>query len=254
VRGGSIVWPGQPNGWGRLADEIPLAVGPESSLRVSVAPWEARVFDYSTPRVFQNSTIDLAVDVERHDGAAGAPIRLKGVGLPAGMEYQTATIAAGNSKGWISFSVPASLPPGPYTIAVQAETVVPFGEKPVAVTTFSNPVTVEVERERIRLEIDPLAPRKISRGKAIKIAIRVERKNGFIGKILGEMIAPGGVVGLQARGVAFESQLETAEIQVAAAETAPLGRHALLRLELVGMWEDRAVCRGTGFIELEITE
>jgi hypothetical protein len=127
-------------------------------------------------------------------------------------------------------------------------------ESKIPVTTFSNPVTVQVEPERIRLEIDPLAPRKIARGKGIKIPIRIERKNGFIGKILGEMIAPGGIAGLQARGVAFESQLEAAEIQIVAAETAPLGRQTLLRLELVGMWEDRAVCRATRFVELEITE
>ena len=95
---------------------------------------------------------------------------------------------------------------------------------------------------------------QIARGKAVKIPVRVERKNGFIGKILGEMIAPGGVVGLQARGVAFESQIETAEVQVVATEKAPLGRHALLRLEVVGMWEDQAVCRATRFVELEITE
>jgi hypothetical protein len=249
-----MVWVGQPTGWGRLTQEVPLAVAPESSLLLTVAPWEARVFDYGTPRVFQNSTIDLAVDVERHSAGASGPIRLKGVGLPTTMENQYITLPAGSSKGWISFAVPAALPPGPYTIAVQADTEIMMGKDKVAVTTFSNPITVQVEPERIRPELDPLAPRKIARGKGIKIVVHVERKNGFIGKILGELIAPGGVVGLQARGVAFESQLDTAEVQVVATEKAPLGRHALLRLELVGMWEDRAVCRGTRFVELEITE
>jgi hypothetical protein len=254
VRGGAMVWPSQPTGWGRLTDEIPIAITPEATLLVTATPWEARVFDYFTPRVFQNSTIDLSVDVERRGGGPATPIRLKGVGLPPGLGYETATIPASSSKGWISFSVPASLPPGPYTIAVQADTEGPLDKGQVAVTTFSNPLTVQVEPERIHSEIDPLAPRKIARGKAIKIPVRIERKNGFIGKILGEVIAPGGVIGLQARGLAFESQLEAADIQVVAADTAPLGKHALLRLELVGMWEDRAVCRGTRFIELEITE
>lgn len=254
VRGGALVWPGEPIGWGRITDEIPLALGPESSLLVSAAPWEAKVFDYGTPRVFQNSSIDLAIDVVRRDESAAAPIRLKGVGLPAGMEYQTATIPADGTRGWISFSVPAALPPGPYTFGVQAETELGSGKEQVAAVAFSNSITVEVEAERIRPAVDPLAPRKIARGKAIKIPIKIERRNGFIGKILGELIAPGGITGLQARGVAFESQLDAAEIQVVAADAAPLGQHALLRLELVGMWEDRAVCRGTRFIELEITE
>jgi hypothetical protein len=254
VRGGTMVWSGQQVGWGRLTDEIPLAVVSESGLLVTVAPWEAKVFDYGTPRVFQNSTIDLTVDVERRGPGPAGPIRLKGAGLPSGMENEVVTLPADRSRGWISFAVPASLPPGPYTIALQAETEVPAGKEKLVVTTFSNPLTVQVEPERIRLAIDPLAPRKIARGKAIKIPVRVERKNGFIGKILAELIAPGGVVGLQARGVAFESQLETAEVQVVAPEKAPLGRHALLRLEAVGMWEDQAVCRGTRFVELEITE
>ena len=255
VHGGAMVWPSQPTGWGRLTNEVPLATASiESSLLVNVTPWETRVFDYGTPRVFQNSSIDLSVNVERRNTAKAGAIRLKGVGLPAGMEYQTAVIPADSSKGWISFSVPAALPPGQYTIAVQVDTEIPSGDKPLAVTTFSNAITIQVEAERIRPEVDPLAPRKIARGKTVRIPIRIERKNGFIGKILGELIAPGGVNGLQARGVAFESQLEAAEIQVAAAENAPLGRHPLLRLELVGMWEDRAVCRSTRFIDLEITE
>jgi hypothetical protein len=254
VRGGTMVWSGQPVGWGRLTEEIPLAVAPEAGLVVSATPWEAKVFDYGTPRVFQNSTIDLTVDLDRRGPGLGGPIRLKGVGLPAGMDNQAVTLPAGSSRGWISFAVPASLPPGPYTIAVQADTEVSVGKDKVPLTTFSNPITVQVEPERIRPEIDLLAPRKVARGKGIKIVVRVERKNGFIGKILGDLVAPGGVVGLQARGVAFESQLDTAEIQVVATEKAPLGPHALLRLELVGMWEDRAVCRATRFVELEITE
>jgi hypothetical protein len=254
VRGGTMVWPGQPVGWGRLTQEVPLAVAPEAPLFVSATHWQALVFDYGTPRVFQNSTIDLTVDVERRGTGAGGPIRLRGAGLPAGMDNPVVTLPAGDSRGWISFPVPASLPPGPYTIAVQAETELTAGKDKHVVTTFSNPLTVQVEPERIRLEIDPLAPRKVARGKTVKIPIRIERKNGFIGKILGEMIAPGGIVGLQARGVAFESQMETAEVQVVATEKAPLGRNVLLRMEVVGMWEDQAVCRATRFVELEITE
>jgi hypothetical protein len=190
AQGGAMIWPGQTTPSGRLAQEIPLATTGEANILLTASPAEAVVY--------QESVLDLAVDIEqRFDGPLG-PVHLKGVGLPRLAINAITTIPAGKTKGWISFFFPASLPPGLYTFAVQAETT---GPGKAGVTLVSNPITVSIRPARIVLEIDPQTPRKIARGKIIQLRYTAERKHGFIGKIHTELVAPGGVVGLRARGV-----------------------------------------------------
>jgi hypothetical protein len=203
--------------------------------------------------VFQGSIIDVAITVERRAGVDG-PIQVMGVGLPRGMHSALVTIPAGESRAWLSLAVPAGLPPGPYTMAIQAETEVALDKGKMAVTTFSNSITVWVGLGRIRVEIDPRTPRKIARGQIIQVRYRAERLQGFIGKIHTEVAAPAGVAGIRGRGVTFTGQQETGEIQVIATPDAALGRLALLRLEAVGTVEDQPTYRGGQFLELEITE
>lgn len=245
VRGGTMVRSGHPTGWGRLTDDVPIGVAPEASLNVSATPAESRVF--------QDSILDVAIDVERQPGCEG-PIHLTGVGLPQGMENHVTTIPAGSTRGWLSFGIPGSLPAGPYTFALQAETEITVNKAKVAVTTFSNSITIEVAPARIRVAIDPRTPRKIARGQIIQVKYRAERLNGFIGKIHTELALPGGVAGIRGRGVTFTSQQDTGEIQVIATDDAPTGRLVFLRLDAVGTVEDRPVFRGSRFLELEITE
>jgi hypothetical protein len=241
AQSGTMIWPGQTTPSSRLTQEIPLATTAEAKILVTASPAEAVVY--------QESVLDVAVDIEqRLDGAIGL-VHLKGVGLPGLAINALATIPAGKARGWISFFFPASLPPGPYTFAVQAENT----GKP-GVTLVSNPITVQVCPARIILEIDPNTPRKIGRGKIIQLQYTAERKHGFIGKIHTELVAPGGVVGLRARGVTLVGQSDSGTLQVIATEDAPLGRQQFLRLDAVGTVEDQPVYRASRFVELEITE
>ena len=140
ARGGTIVWAGQPMPSVRLTQEIPLATAPPAKALLTATPGET-VID-------QESVLDVAIDVEqRFEGAAG-PIHLSGVGLPCGVANAAATIPAGKTKGHISFFFPESLSPGPYTFAVQAETLLPAGK--VSVRLVSNPITVTVRPARHR--------------------------------------------------------------------------------------------------------
>ncbi len=252
AKGGAMIWPGQPVPTGRITQEIPLATTSESRLLLTATP-AGTVVD-------QESVLDVAIDLEqRFEGTTG-PIHLTAFGLPRLAGNTIATIPAGKTKGWISFAFPATLPPGPYTFAVQAETTVSVagvkGAKPtpVAVTVVSNPITVTVRPARIVLEIDPRTPTKIARGTTIQLRFTAERKQGFIGKIHTELVAPGGVVGLRGRGVTLVGQSDSGSLQVIATEDAPLGRHLFLRLDAVGTVEDQPLYRGSRFVELEITE
>lgn len=241
VRGGTMIWPAQPMPSGRLTQDIAFGVTAEANTVLTATADEA-IID-------QDSVLDVAVDVEQRAAGAGAAMQLTGIGLPRLATNALATIPAGKTKGWISFYFPASLPPGPYTFAVQGTT-----EGKMSVTLVSNPITVYVRPAHMSLEIDPRTPRKIARGKIIQLRFTAERKNGFIGKIHAELDAPGGVVGLRARGVTLVGQTDSGSLQVIATETAPLGRHLFLRLEAVGTVEDQPVYRASRFVELEITE
>jgi hypothetical protein len=251
--GGTLIWPGPPSPFGRLTQSVPLATAPEANALLTASPGDAEVY--------QESVLDVAVDIEHRFEGAGAPVHLTGVGLPRGVRNAITTIPAGRTKGWLSFFFPASLPPGPYTFAVRAETEMNLpsnsrGTRParVGVVLVSNPITVHVRTARIVLTIDPRTPRKIARGKTIQLRFTAERTYGFIGKIHTELVAPDGVAGLRARGVTLVGESDAGVLQVIATETAAPGSQPFLRLEAVGTVEDRPVYRASRFVELEITE
>lgn len=263
--GGTMIWPGQPTASGRLSDDVPVATGPEATLLLTASPVLAaspeRTASPGEPVADQDSVLDVTVDVERRGTGQVGAIELSAVGLPDGVRNELATIEAGQNRGTISFHLPGSLAPGPYTFAVQgvALTDAPGSKgalraKPGADVFFSNPITVRVSPARMTLAIDPHSPRKISRGKIIQLGFSVERKQGFIGKVHTELKAPGGVVGLRGRGVTLVGQTDSGSLQVIATEDAPLGRQPFLRLEAVGTVEDKPIYRASRFVELEITE
>jgi hypothetical protein len=250
VKGGTFIHAGQPSPSGRLTQEIPLATTREASLLMTASPSKADID--------QESVLDVAIDLEQRLKGATGPTHLTVVGLPRSAGKHLATIPAGKTRGWICVAFPASLPPGPYTFAVQAETSVPVagspGAKPAQVSVVSNPITVNIRPARIVIEVDPRTPAKIARGKIIQLRFTAERKHGFIGKIHTELVAPGGVIGLRARGVTLVGQSDSGTLQVIATEDAPLGRHVFLRLDAIGTVEDQPVYRASRFVELEITE
>ncbi len=245
--GGSMVWPGRPMPWGRLTQEIPLATGPDAGALLTASPARAEID--------QDSILDVEITLERRAGEDTA-LQLACVGLPRSAVAPLVRVPAGRSQAWLSVYFPASLPPGPYSFAIQAEPEPGKDGKPPknAALLVSNHITVQVRPARIILEPDPRNPHKIRRGEIIQLRYTAERTHGFIGKIHTELAAPGGVHGVRARGVTFVGQQDSGSLQVIATETAPLGRLPLLRLEAVGTVEDRPMYRAGRFVELEITE
>jgi hypothetical protein len=155
--------------------------------------------------------------------------------------------------------VPERLPPGPYTFAIRADSVLTApadqpGAKPRtrAIAAYSNAVTIEVGAGAIDLRVDPKTPRTIKRGEVVQLHYRALRRNGFIGKIHAELYAPEGVSGLRARGVTFVGQTDSGALQIVASDDAPIGRQATLRLEAVGTVEDEPIHHVGCFVDLEI--
>lgn len=260
VQAGTMVRGGTPNGWGRLSADLPLAVAGHAPLRITANGHELRTHHlYGDLKVRHSpgGVLDVAVNVERDAPSHQAEVKLIGVGLPAGIQNQIATIPSGKNKGYLSFYLPPGLALGKYTLAVQAETTIPHPEKSgqsQSITVVSDPVTFEVHKPGFIVQTDPYAPKQIRRGETVKLNYTAKRINGFIGKIHTEIFAAGPVIGIRGRGVTFVSQTNSGTIQIVANDDAPLGKQPFLRLYGVGVVEDEVVYHGSKFFELEIVE
>lgn len=252
AHGGAMLWPGRPMPSGRTTQEIAVATSAAAPVLLTALP--------KVTSLDQHGSLDVEIAFDWRSGAAASSVRLSCVGLPPGVEQQPVMLPAETSKAWMSFFWPATLLPGPYTFAIQAELETLVASDPQAkpakskLTVVSNPLTVELKPARIILDLDAATPTKIARGKIIQLHFTAERVNGFIGKVHTELTAPGGVVGLRARGVTLTGQSDSGSLQVIATDNAPLGRHALLRLEAVGTVEDQPIYRAIRPVELEIVE
>jgi hypothetical protein len=263
VHGGTSIDAGAPVATGRLTMGIPFAVGgAEAPIRIIADGHETRKHDlYGELKVRHSpgSILDVAVQVDRKDPAHSANVIITGIGLPPSIRNQTATIPAGKKKGYVSFYLPSTLPTGTYTVGIQATTTVPVstGGKPgtpKSVTVFSNSVTFKVHPAAFILEIDRNAPKTIRRGQYLQVKFTGRRINGFINKMHTEMTAPGGVIGLRARGSSFVGQTDSGALQIIANEDAPLGKQPFVRFYAVGVVEDHPVYHGSYFLDLEIVE
>jgi len=250
VRGATMVRTGVPTGWGRPTEVIPWSVAGEAPASLNGTALRERVS--------QGSILDIQVIIDRESGQPTNSVQLTGVGLPAVMLNRLAEIPEGESQAVISFYVPPTMPPGRYTVAVLGTSTMlldkQVGTKPAGATLVTNSVSFEVYPAPYIVKVDLAAPVKIKRGQIIQLNYTAIRQNGFIGKIHTDLTAPGGVIGLRARGVTFVGQTESGVLQVIANENAPLGRQENLRLEGVGTVEDEPVFLGSCFVWLEIVE
>lgn len=261
VLGGTVVRSGTPMGWGRLTSEIPLAVAGDSPLRITADGHETlnhQLYGKLQVRHSPGGVLDVAVEVERRDTSHQAPVKLTGVGLPESIRNQTAIISAGQQKGYLSFDLPPTLPPGRYSIVVRAETTIATtGQKPEIVAVYSNPITLDVQAAAFLVEVDPFAVTRAKRGEIIQIGYSAKRLNGFIGKMHTELASPGritDIVGLRGRGETFVGQTDKGSLQITVNDDAPLGRQSGLRLFTVGVLEDEPIYQGSSLLPLEIVE
>jgi hypothetical protein len=261
VHGGVIVRSGTPESWVRIAAQVPIAIVNEAPLRITAnadEPLEHHLYGTLQVKHSPGGILDLAVDIERRDTRHQAPVRLTGVGLPGMMLNEAITVPAGQQNGYLSFSLPPTLPVGRYSIVVQAETTVGVADqKTESVVVYSNPVTFDVQPAAFLVEVDPFAVTQARRGETIQIGYSAQRINGFIGKMHTELAAPGlitDVVGLRGRGETFVGQTDKGSLQIVVNNDAPLGPQRFLRLFTVGVVEDQPVSFGSRFISLEIVE
>jgi hypothetical protein len=261
VLGGTVVRAGTPSGWGRITSQLPLGVAGEAAARITAdgnEPIDHHLYGRLKPRHAPGGILDIAIRVERRDGEHQAPVKLIGTGLPDQLRNQTATIPAGETKGYLSFYLPPTLETGRYSLVVRGETTIPTADKKTeTVAIYSNPVTFDVQPAAFFVEIDPYAPTRVKRGETFQVNYNVERRNGFIGKTHTELAAPGrvtDVVGLRGRGETFVGQTDKGSLQIIVNPDAPLGQQAFLRLFSVGVVEDEPIYQGSSFFNLEILE
>lgn len=251
-----------PNGWSRLISRMPITVeGGQTPMRATANAHETlehHLYGHLDVRHSPGSIIDVAVTVERIEPYNRAPVRLIASGLPASIRNQTATIPAGERRGYVSFYIPPTMPLGKFSFTIRAESSIMTDTKQAEIAVaYSNAVTIDVQPAAFRVEVDPFAIRTAKRGETIQVGYTGHRLNGFIGKIHTELAVPGvitNVSGLRARGETFVGQTDKGSLQIIVNDDAGLGPQPFLRLFSVGVIEDEPVFFGSDFWELEIVE
>ena len=258
---GTSVPSGTPLTRSRLISRLPLAVTGEAPIRIIADGHEALQHPlYGTIQVQHSpgGVLDVAVQIDRRDAGHGAPVRLTGVGLPQAIVNETSVIPAGQAKGYLSFRLPATLLPGQYSVAVQAETTIAApDQKTESVVVVSNPVTFEIQPAAFAVEVDPFAQKRVRRGETIQVSYTSRRQNGFIGKMHTELAIAGiitDIPGILGRGETFTGQTEQGSLQILVNEDAVPGPQPFLRLFTVGVVEDQPVFFGSALLPLEVME
>ena len=258
---GAVVRPGRPRGWGRLVSRCPVALVGQARAQLHVSahePLEHHLYGRLPVRHSPGGIVDFAIEVDRFGVTHAATTRLSFDGLPPQFQAQTAVLAPGQNKGALALLLPPTLPVGPYSFVIKAETTVPNdGAQAAPVTLYSTPVTVQVEPAAFRLEIDPFAVTRVKRNQVVTVAYKARRLGGFIGKLHTELAVPGQITdvpGLRGRGETFVGQTDSGSLQIAVNADAPLGPVPFLRLLTIGVVEDEALFQGSQFLPLEIVE
>ncbi|MFM7159230.1 MAG: hypothetical protein ACKO3P_02545, partial [Planctomycetaceae bacterium] len=258
---GAVVRPGRPHGWGRLVSRCPVVQVGQARAQLHVSahePLEHHLYGRLPVRHSPGGIVDFALEIDRFGVTHSAATRLSFEGLPPQFSPQAVVLVPGQNKGALSLLLPTTLPVGPYSFVIKAETTVPNeAGQAVPVTLYSPPVTVQVEPPAFRLEIDPFAVTRVKRNQVVTVAYKARRLGGFIGKLHTELAVPGQITdvpGLRGRGETFVGQTDSGSLQIAVNADAPLGPVPFLRLLTIGVVEDEPLFQGSQFLPLEIVE
>ncbi|MBS0261739.1 MAG: hypothetical protein JSS02_07245 [Planctomycetes bacterium] len=261
VRWATPVRSGSPTIAQRLAAKLPIAIAGAAPLRLVAdahVPWHHHLYGNVPVRHAPGSVVDVAVRIDRTTAGLPGEVKLLGLGLPETLRNATALIPAGAEQGAVSFYLPPTLAPGKYSLTIVAETTVTASSgQAESMSLVSNPVALDVQPAAFTIETDPFAPTQVRRGATIQVKYRVQRKNGFIGKVHTELAVPGRITdvpGLRGRGETFVGQTDRGSLQITVNEDAPLGRQSFLRLLAVGVLEDEPIYQGADLFPLEIVE
>ncbi len=98
----------------------------------------------ATAKAEQGGTAAFRASVRRSAGFTGK-VQLTGLNLPPGFSFATAEIPAGKPDAEVRLKIQANVPPGTYSIALQADAQVPSEKKTLRVPSATTPLTLTVE-------------------------------------------------------------------------------------------------------------
>ncbi len=258
----SVVRTGTPHVWSRIVSGLPFAISDETApLKITAnahEPVEHHLYGQLAVHHSPGSIVDVSVQMERSLTSSPTPTKLNVIGLPKSIRARAVVVPPGETRAYVSFYIPPTMPLGKFSFAIRADTsMVGPANKNIDVTAFCNALTIDVQPAAFRVEVDPFATRFAKRGETIQIGYTGHRTNGFIGKIHTEIASPGivtNVPGLRARGETFVGQTDKGSLQIIVNDDAPLGAQNFLRLFSVGVVEDQPTYFGSDYWELEVVE
>jgi hypothetical protein len=204
----------------RLTDGFVIAVRDEPApLALSAVP--------TTVVLAQGHHLDLDLAVTRRAGYVDA-VAATATDLPPNMPAAAVTIPKEAKAAVLPLFVPRDVPPGIYTFLVRGTGAYPFNKDPKAkekpsvnLTEPSNPITVFVRPAPVNLNVDNKGG-AIKAGASLEIVVTIARQNGFTGRVVLSLGAPGSLK-LSAEPVVIAEGQTQAKLVIRAAQDSPAG-------------------------------
>jgi hypothetical protein len=245
ARPASIVW-AVPQGQNfptltRLDRGLVLAVRDKAPYRLDVSP------DKVTITHGGKANVKLALDRIWPDNKAVVQIQPIGGDLPPNVKFANVTIAADKKEAALVLEVPATVPPGNYTVSFRSFAPVPFSKNPaekkkpnVNVVLPSAPVSLNVlPREVAKLTVPGSI--NVKAGSQAELLVRVARLHEFNDAIKVQLMVPPHVQGIGPNEAVIPAGQNEVKLLVRAAAGAVPGNRPNLVVRAVAVWPGNVV-------------
>ena len=224
ARGGSILWPVQPNNntitISRLDRSVMLSVRGRSPYtlvptldKAEVLPGGRAVLKVKLNRLWPEVKTPMQVQVMagQQNGELPSTLRVN--------NNQPVTIAAGQAEGTFNITIGNDVPPGVYNIVLRGQTQAPFNKDPKSKAkqnTFlvqaSAPISLTVLPKSLATFTLANASPTIKVGGQMEVVVRVKRQFNFNGEFLVQLVVPPSVKGVEAGQVVIPAGKDEATL------------------------------------------
>jgi hypothetical protein len=242
ARPASIVWPVQPQ------QNIPTVTRLDRGLFLAVraqAPYSVTAA-LDKPAIVQGDKGTLKVTVNRLWPDFKTPLIVQALPteMPKGVTInnnQPLTLAPTAKEGSLPVIVPATVPPGVYTLVLRAQAGIPYNKDPMAkqkqpvlVTAPTAPVTLTVlPKELAKLALSNPGP-TIKQGMQMEIVVKVQRLFNYEGDFKVQVVLPPNTKGVEAADVVIPPGKDEVPLVIKVAKDAPVANLANLTLRATG--------------------
>jgi hypothetical protein len=251
---GTILWPVQPGQnippLSRLERQLFLAVRDKPLYTLT-----ATIDKASVP---QGSPAQVTVKLARNSPDFKNPLAVQAAltELPQGLTVnnnQPVNIAADKNEATFPINVPATIPPGTYTIVLRGTAPIPFNKdpkgpkQPINVVEFSSPVTLTVLPKSVATLALANATATAKAGATTEYVVTLTRQFNYDGEFKVEVVVPAAVKDVTVAAVTVPPGQNEAKLSLVVAADAPPGNRADLVIKATATYNGAPIVHEAKF-------